>query len=555
MEKIYDRQAFQEIERKTIDEYGIKGELLMEQAALRLSDHIEKISAGTDKNIFFLCGKGNNGGDAVVSARNMLCNGDKKISVILFIDQKAEEMLENKEFKAEFSDINIPDGIFSEELTNALKIYVGVGGRLIPFYESRKSRISDIINGGILVDGILGIGLNRNINGFYADVIDEINDMRENKKIDLIVSVDIPSGINSDSGEIMGTAVKADETVTFGSKKMGHIIYPGREYAGNLFTYPVSFRFDESSGIGEWLSAGKTEMDKSPEGYLLKNESIEKDIKIPSRPLNSNKGTYGKLLCITGSKYMPGAAVISAKAAYNTGTGMVIIDSVKETLELMVKELPEAVFSGEERKFPYTECTAAVIGPGISNSDTAKERLREFLECGYRGKYVMDADAINIVAGIMDELEIEDTQKRIDYINKRFGGNVVFTPHKKELSRLLRIPMAELKNLKKTGDMLRQVSVPVFVLKDAATLVVTKGRGYINQSGNNGMSTAGSGDVLAGIIGGLMAQGFEVFDSAVTGTFIHGVAGDAAALKKGKRSILASDILNEVPLAVRFVLK
>lgn len=552
MERIYDRLSFLEIERKTINKYGIRGELLMEQAAQRLSDHIEKVCADKESKIFFLCGKGNNSGDAVVSARNMLCNGYKKITVVQIIDEKTEKKFRSVVSEPEKSGFN--EGIFSTELTNALDSYVRAGGKLVQFSESQKKDLPDIIDEGILVDGLFGIGLNRIIDGFYANIVDEINNMRTCGKIDLVVAVDIPSGINSDSGELMGTAIKADETVTFGSKKTGHILYPGREYAGKLSVYPISFVYEDCDEGEEWLSEERPVTESILAGCLIKDGSLTAGLTIPVRPLNSNKGTYGKLMCITGSRYMPGAAVISAKAAYNTGTGMVIIDSTEETLEVLVKELPEAIFSGNGKRFPISGCSAAVIGPGISTGDESKSKLQEFLESGFEGGYVVDADAINIIAGIMDGLGLSDTWERIDYINGIFGENVVFTPHKKELSRLFNISMRELDSLKKTGDMLRKESNPVFVLKDAATLVVTKGRGYINQSGNNGMSTAGSGDVLAGIIGGFMAQGFTAFDAAVIGTFIHGIAGDIAAYKKGKRSILASDILNEVPLAVRFVL-
>lgn len=553
MEKIFDRQSFLEIERTTIDKYGIKGELLMEQAAQRLSDHIEKLCKNKDSKVFFLCGRGNNGGDAVVSARNMLCNGYKNITVVQIIDETTERKLGS--IVSESGALGFDKGIFSDELTNALNSYAGTGGKLIRFFETKKESLSDIIDGGILVDGLFGIGLNRKLDGFYVRIIDEINKMRISGKADSVVAVDIPSGISSDSGEVMGTAVKADETVTFGSKKTGHVLYPGREYSGRLTVYPVSFVYGDCDGRGEWLSEERPETERILAGCQMNDGSFTEGMTIPARPTDSNKGTYGKLMCITGSRYMPGAAVISAKAAYNTGTGMVIIDSEEETLELMIKELPEAVFSGKGKRFPFSGCSAAVIGPGISTGDESKARLREFLESGFKGRYVIDADAINIIAGIMDELGLKDIQERIGYINGRFDENVVFTPHKKELSRLLNITMPELGNLKKTGDMLRKESNSVFVLKDAATLVVTKGRGYINQSGNNGMSTAGSGDVLAGIIGGFMAQGFTAYEAAVMGTFIHGVAGDVAAYKKGKRSILASDILNELPLAVRFVLK
>lgn len=553
MEKIYDRQSFLEIEKKTINKYGIRGELLMEQAAQRLSDHTENLCKDKYSKIFFICGKGNNGGDAVVSARNMLCNGYKKTTVIQIIDEKTESRFVSR--TSETGVLGLDDGSFSDELTNAINSYVSAGGKLVQFFESQKRYLSDIIDGGILVDGLFGIGLNKSISGFYANIVNEINHMRSRREIDLVIAVDIPSGINSDNGELMGTAVKADETVTFGSKKLGHVSYPGREYSGRLTVYPVSFVYDEFNGSGEWLSEERPETEKILAGCLIDDGSIVGSMLIPDRPLDSNKGTYGKLMCITGSRYMPGAAVISAKAAYNTGTGMVIIDSTEETLELMIKELPEAVFSGNGKRFPVSGCSAVIIGPGISTEDESKSRLQEFLESGFVGRYVIDADAINIIAGIMDKMGLNDTLKRIEYINGNFTENVVFTPHKKELSRLLNITMKELENLKKISDVLRKESNPVFVLKDAATLVVTKGRGYINQSGNNGMSTAGSGDVLAGIIGGLMAQGFRAYDAAVMGTFIHGVAGDIAACKKGKRSILASDILNEVPLAVRFVLK
>ena len=394
----------------------------------------------------------------------------------------------------------------------------------------------------IIVDGIFGTGLNREAEGKYKTAIEAINRLHEKGKT--VIAVDIPSGINCSDGKVMGTAVRADYTVTFQNLKYGHVLFPGKAYCGKTVCLPIGL---DMSGIDS-------------EGFGTAAFCFEKDdVKkmLPKRRPDSNKGSFGRQLIIAGSDYMPGAAVLAAKAAYRTGSGPVTVCSGERTLMQVVSSVPEAILLSDRKAPDFGLYDAVVIGPGLSKTEETVKKIKSIMDYTItsvmsrldgEGKtvFIIDADGINIIAEEMDRKRILGPERRLRYLMEEFPEQTVFTPHKKEMSRLFGIPMEELRQgLTELSDMIEKHASQIFVLKDAATIVVTKGRKYINTSGNDGLSTAGSGDVLTGIMASFTAKSKnkeELFERACLAVYLHGLAGEKASDKFSNYGVLAGDL-------------
>ena len=338
-----------------------------------------------------------------------------------------------------------------------------------------------------------------------------------------MVSVDIPSGVSADNGKVLGIAVKADYTVTFGYLKTGLILYPGSDCAGEVFVAECGF----APLAVEKVDDGK---------FIYEKEDLKK---LPPRKKDSNKGTYGKILVIAGSDNMSGAAYFSAKAAYRCGAGLVRILTTKSNREALQKLLPEAVLgfyddiSLKELEKHIQWADGIVVGPGLSTDEMAAKLLYEVMDClkdcdRASKKVILDADALNILA-------------KDGRVKEVYG--CVITPHLGEMSRLIRKEIKDIKeNIIEEAKIFAKAFGCVCVLKDARTIVSDGEKVYVNVSGNSGMATAGSGDVLTGIIAGMFANGMDVFGGAVLGTYIHGCAGDAARAELGEYFMKADDI-------------
>lgn len=484
---VLDGAQMKEVDRYSIEEKGIPSLVLMERAALSVCQVISG-EYGREHRVLFVCSCGNNGADGLAAARILHTRGWQVEVCIVGGRQKAT---------AEF-DI---------QLNICEKLGVSVSTSL-------ECREYDII-----VDAIFGIGLSRNLEGSYADVVFAMNSSGKE-----IVSVDIPSGIDASSGRIMGTAVKAKHTVTFGYMKTGQLLYPGAEYVGKLHL------MEDVGFAADWQQNMKIAFTCTPD-YIEKY--------LPERTAYSNKGTYGRTLVVAGSEKMAGAAYLSGSAAYKTGTGLVKILTDKVNRDVIMQLLPEAVtdFYNEdidvERQLQWMD--AMVIGPGLSVNEMSKKLVKQFLQknCDkLQRRMVVDADALNIIAqmGWHDLLQ----------------GTIV-TPHLGEMARLTRGTVEQIQNnlVQTAVDFARKYRC-ICVLKDARTIVTNGERVYINSTGNNGMATGGSGDVLTGILAGLLAQNMDCFEAAWLGTCIHGISGDMAALKVGRNSMTARDILNGI---------
>lgn len=478
--KYYDQQ--------TIEEKKIPSMVLMERAALAVVEVMEERDLKKDK-ILVVCGSGNNGGDGFAIARLLYLKGyhvDVTFLGVLSHCTKEcylqQEILRNFGFKY---NSNIPD----KEYT-------------------------------VIVDAIFGIGLARSIEGSYEEVIRTLNSLQAYK-----VAVDIPSGISTDSGKVMGVAFQADVTVTFAFRKVGLVLYPGASYAGRVVVKDIGIIKQEwTRHYPSICSYQKTDLSELP----------------PRKPY-SNKGTYGKVLLIAGSDQISGAAYLSGKAAYRIGAGYVKIFTPKENRVILQSQLPEALLSvyeanefEKELKVALSWADTVAIGPGIGENKNAEKILRYVLsEC--QKPLLIDADGINILARHMED-------------RSHYQGNLILTPHVKEFSRLTKKELRVLtEDLVKEAYEFAKQNQLICVAKDART-VVTDGvqNIYLNQSGNSGMATAGSGDVLTGIIAGLLAQGMAPFLAASLGVYMHGLAGDAAKERIGEYAMMADDIIDHI---------
>jgi NAD(P)H-hydrate epimerase len=532
MLKVATADEMQYIDRITIEKYGITGTVLMERAGLAAARRINELffkkpeqslrrTQSSRTRIFeschmpkvlILCGGGNNGGDGFVVAR-ILHNQGRDVEVFLTVKPG--------DLKNDARVNYIAAKKFGVKITS-IKRFISH----FPLPIKHKC---------LIVDSLLGTGLRKEVRGPLSLAIRKIN-----KAKSPVISIDIPSGISSDTGQVMGVAVKAHTTVTFGLPKRGHLLYPGAEYSGEIFIEDIGFP-------GKLLASEKITVNL-PE----KNDMISF---LPARPKYSHKRTYGHVLLVAGSKGKTGAAIMAAKSCMRAGAGLVTI-GVPETLENvyqsrvteeMILPLPDKgngtlSYHAVDNilRFLRKGATVLAIGPGLS-CDHEIEKLIEWLIPAITIPVVIDADGLNALSANVGVLKKSKTQ-------------VTLTPHSGEMARLIGIKVAgrrlkdgvRRKNLEKEmrSEIERdRINTAVnfckkmkicLVLKGVPTITVNpEGETFVNQTGNAGMATAGTGDVLTGMISGFLAQGLT------------------PQRAKGKHSIVASDIMNAIPRVFR----
>lgn len=498
-----------EIDRITIQEIGMPACVLMEKASMGVACGAQNVFKPSDK-IVAVCGFGNNGGDGIAAARLLHQRG---YNVVIY--PVGDRKKSTKETKLQ------------------MKIARNMGVKVV--------RKCDYMKYDGIIDAMFGVGLSKPITGELYKEIEKINASKKP-----VIAVDIPSGVCADDGKVMGIAVQAHMTVTFGHIKIGTILYPGAEYSGNVVLWDID---TSVSVLGELPK--NFYFDETPELLL------------PKRKADSNKGTYGKVLVIAGSKNMSGAAFFAGAAAYRMGAGLVRILTTDDNREVLQKQLPEAVLttyslnenggiaeeSIEAAKFAVEWADVILIGPGLGQSQASASLVNYVITEG-KCPLVIDADGINILSKMISEKtkENDTTEERIRVLASMLPAGTILTPHKMELSRLTGVSMAELASGMITASSgFTKGNDLIFVKKDVRTIVSFGDSNYINVTGNDGMATAGSGDVLGGIIAGLIGQGEKQRSAAMTGCYIHGLCGNKAAAKKGKRSMIASDILDAIP--------
>lgn len=498
----------------TIEKCHIPALVLMERSALVTVEELRRVCGNHPYRVLVVAGGGNNGGDGLAVGRILMLEGCHVTYVLLGDGKKCS-----------------PETARQADIVRAY-----------------QAQIFSTIQDGeydIVIDAIFGIGLSRQVEGAHRSAIEWINNSGA-----YICSVDIPSGIQADTGEVMECAVHADLTVTYGFYKVGHVLYPGAAYAGKLICRQM--------GIDTYSFMGT-------EPYWYTHIGTDAML-LPHRRPDGNKGTFGKVLVIAGNRDIAGAAMLAAKSAFRTGAGMVKMVTAIENRAIIQQYVPEAMILSygaerqghedsagafyeqrfmEELKEAETWADVILVGPGIGTAQHARELLKFCLSESSLA-LVIDADGLNILARDKELRQALASRQEMD-------RTVILTPHIGEFARLYGCSIAQVKKhlTDYPLELSRRLHCTV-VCKDARTIVVCpEGKhGYINTTGNSGMATAGSGDVLAGMVSGLLAQGMSGFEAAVAGVCLHGTAGDLAAEKKTEASVMAGDIIDNIPDAL-----
>lgn len=505
MKELLNSSQMKACDKYTIEEIGIPSSVLMERAALSVVQEILKDYVPEKITAVIIAGTGNNGGDGIAIGRILREQGAQvQVVTVGNLEKCSDEM--------------------KQQMTIAEKMGISI------------KRYDDSLTGeyNVIVDALFGIGLSRTVEGMFQSAIQWINQKKNNSQGVSVYAVDIPSGIEADSGELLGCGVQADKTITFQYGKPGLYMNMGRIYAGKVVIQNIGIS-------SQPIEQGQIKSDI----FCYEPEDIKR---LPSRAENGHKGTFGKVLIIAGSKNMAGAAVFAAESAYRTGCGLVEVFTAEENRVIVQQQVPEAVLttytdiqdSIEKLKYSMGNADVIAIGPGLSLTQQA-EKLVEYTMANARQPCVADADAINILA------------KHPKWLKSR-KSPCILTPHIKELARL---SGKEISEVKKTHlDTAREIAEYydcVVAAKDARTIVaeVNERKCYLNLSGCSGMATGGSGDILTGIIAGLLAQKMSLYEAACLGVYIHGLAGEAAQKKLGGYSMTARDLIGNLHNIIR----
>jgi hydroxyethylthiazole kinase-like uncharacterized protein yjeF len=501
------------IDRLAIENWGIPGIVLMENAGRAVVEILEtELGNLAGKRILIVCGRGNNGGDGLVIARHLTNRGAVTQCLLL---GKIEDLKGDAGVNAR---ILIDAGLKIQEIDHPEPLQ-----QLLPGYP-------------VIIDAIFGTGLSAPPRGIFAEAIRLINQSQA-----FVVSVDVPSGVDADTGSVHTPAVCACLTVTMCLPKLGLLLYPAKTCAGKLLIADIG------------IPRQRLEIENF-DTFLVDEEFVLAHL--PPRPPDSHKGTFGTCLLICGSRGYSGAACLAAMAASRSGCGLVhlaypkslgpIIESrVLEPVKHPLPETPEITLSPAALDPIQELCRTADavgIGPGISTHPRTRELLLALLP-KLTTPMVLDADAINNLAQDVDLL-------------KKVPGRLILTPHPGELSRLTNIPPAEINaDRVACARAFAQKHNCITVLKGAPTVIAAaNGQVYLNPTGNSGLATGGTGDILTGLITGLLAQGADPLNAAIIGVYLHGKAGDLAAQKLTEYALTAEDLLKFLPDAFASIL-
>jgi len=514
--KVVTPEQMREIDKRTINEIGIPGIVLMENAARKVTDEaVKMLGFPRGKLVAVIAGKGNNGGDAFAVARQLKGEGCHVKAFVTALKK----------------DITGDAGI-------NLSILEKIGESPVELVD--ESRMEDLKNtlekADLVVDGLLGTGLKGEVRGFIKEVINIINMAQKP-----VLAIDIPSGVSGETGQVLGCCIQADKTVTFALPKLGMLVHPGLDHTGELVVADI--------GIPSKVIEGM-----KIDTYITDSALVAS--MMPRRFKNSNKGDYGRVLIITGSEGMTGSGCLAATAALRTGAGLVYVGVPAGLVSIYDAQVMESVTiplederTGRLSKRCLSRIEAEIkrmdvlaVGPGLGTGDDIFDIVARMVEMA-DVPLVVDADGLNVLSRDVSVLKNLKTQ-------------MVITPHPGEMARLCGISIGEVQDNR--IDVAREFAEKwkvVTVLKGARTIIaLPDGTIYINPTGNAGMATAGSGDVLTGIIASLIGQGVTPWHAAVAGTYLHGMAGDNAAQVRGEHGMIAGDIVNELPYAIKSLL-
>jgi ADP-dependent NAD(P)H-hydrate dehydratase / NAD(P)H-hydrate epimerase len=505
-------QEMRELDRLTIEKYGVPSLVLMERAGAAITDAIlQSFARPAKKGVLIVAGKGNNGGDGFVVARLLK---KKRINCAVALLARKDEL--------------------STDATHNLRAFLNLKGKVVEIPAGGLEELGRQAKGkGLLVDAVFGTGMKNEVRGYYAEVITWMNACGLP-----VVAVDIPSGLHTDTGMPLGATVQAEMTVALGYPKVGEVIYPGLDYVGDLAVADIGI---DCNAVRE----------VEPKTQLL----VEDEIKwlVPNRERDTHKGTYGHLLAMAGSRGKTGAAILACRAAMRTGAGLTTLAGPRGLNDIFAASLVEVMteplgdndaetlgmLSEEEWRRLLERKDAFVFGPGIGVSEATHNALRWLLR-NVEVPWVIDADGLNNLALEIDRLRHAKTAP-------------ILTPHPGEMARLIGKDTAAV-NQDRIG-IARSFAVENrchVVLKGARTVMATPdGKVFINPTGNPGMASGGMGDVLAGMLGALLGQGLTPEDAMKLGIYLHGFAGDCVAAEKGESGLIASDVIEELPYAMR----
>ncbi len=501
--KICFVEDIRRLDEMAVKKYGISSEILMENAGDAVYSVISEEIGVEDKRFLIFCGSGNNGGDGFVVARKLHSNGGA-VEVILLEDED--------KFKGA-AKINF-------QIVSKIRISLNKIGDL-------KDLREKIDGSDAIVDAIFGTGLTRDVEGRYYKVIDLINHSGKP-----VFSVDIPSGINGNNGKVLGIAVNADYTVTFGLPKLGNILYPGYEYCGKLYVSHISY---------------------PPPIYEKLRVATNEPLQIPERKKDGHKGDFGDALFIAGALGYYGAPYFAAMSFLKAGGGYSRLATPKSIMPHIAVKGSEIVFIpmeetrtgsiASENRGSLIELSQkvdmAVIGPGMSLNAETQELIRD-LAREIEKPLLIDGDGLTAVS---KSLKVVKDRKEV----------TILTPHLGEMAKLTNKKISELDEdkvniLNKTSEKLNSI----IVLKGAhSQIAYPGGETFINMTGNCGMATAGSGDVLVGTIAAMLGLGLNVKDAVRAGVFIHGLSGDLASNEIGCDGLIARDIMEYLPFTMK----
>jgi len=507
--RLVKASEIQEMDRLAIQELGIPGAVLMENAARGASriflDHFDPPDSS---HVVLLCGRGNNGGDGYVMARYLHQAGLRvTVAVLSELNKISGDALINLNIIKQM-DLEILEIPSSDEMTQYHQI---------------------LYDCDFIIDGILGTGLNSPVRGFFRQIIEEVNGLGKP-----VMAIDIPSGLNADNGQVMGVAINADLTVTFGFPKLGQLVFPGAEFVGRLTRIDI--------GIPDTVSQRV-----SSRYHLVEPEDFTDLLNIEKRDIH--KGNRGHLLILAGSTGKTGAAVLTALGALRAGSGLVTLGVPKslnhifenKLTEAMTVPLPEteegsiSLEAEEEINRLMEGKTALAVGPGLSTNPETSAVVRHLVaSCPL--PMVVDADGLNALSG---ELNLLASCKE----------KTILTPHPGEMARLTGLKSSDVQH-DRIGTAVKFVEEHgcYLVLKGARTLIAEPGGViHVNPTGNPALSSGGSGDVLTGLIGGFLAREWPLAKAAIAGVYLHGLAADLLAGDMGHVGILAGELLDVIP--------
>jgi NAD(P)H-hydrate epimerase len=517
MQLLSTASEMQDVDRLAINKFRIPGLTLMENAGRAFVDELQRhVGSVSGKNVAVVCGKGNNGGDGFVISRH-LANRGATVDVLALCSKREVK------------------GDAKANLAILLKM-CAVGNQSIKFHESVTfAKRPPVRAPDIIVDAVFGTGFSGRVHGAAERAIRWMNEQSC-----YIAAVDVASGVSATTGVVENLAVRADLTVTMGVAKIGHYIGAGREHSGHVVVAEIS--------IPQVLV-------KTQRGNVFRVLREDVAQALPRRPATAHKHSVGKVFVLAGSRNLTGAPTMCAQSTMRIGAGTVILGVPKSIYNTLVRKVTEVMVTPLEETSEGSVSHAAleqikknvdwsdvvVIGPGLSTNRETQQVIWELL-CAIEKPVVVDADGLNALAA------------NLKLLNKRKHATIL-TPHVGELSRLIRKDgkQIELFRVESAQEAARQLR-SVVVLKGSPTVTGTPtGLAFVNSTGNPGMATAGAGDVLTGVIAGLLGQGMDPVGAAYAGVFIHGMAGDLGAKRFGGRSLMAMDILHHLSDTLKLI--